>query len=308
MKKNTIKDTTLEMAHKWGHAEYMEEGLVLTDCITNTAFPNESIRMNFITMALCCKGNATYTLDTREQNVKAGDLLFISERHIMGNYTASPDFECLSIMVSTQFYHGFVQNVKNVSALLLFSMNNPVVQLTAEEIRVFGNYYQNIRKKMENKSHHYRTELVKALLLAMFYDMSNVIWRVEQTTKKSHMRAEELFSRFIQLLEKNFRTERRVSWYAQQLEITPRYLSEIVKHMSKRTPNEWIDSYVVLELRVMLNNSTLNIKQIAEDMNFANQSFLGKYFKEHVGVSPTEFRKGLQPRKARRTTPDQSDE
>ena len=58
----------------------------------------------------------------------------------------------------------------------------------------------------------------------------------------------------------------------------------------------------------MLNNSTLNIKQIAEDMNFANQSFLGKYFKEHVGVSPTEFRKGLQPRKARRTTPDQSDE
>ena len=122
------------------------------------------------------------------------------------------------------------------------------------------------------------------------------------------MRAEDLFSKFIQLLEKNFRTERRVSWYAQQLEITPKYLSEIVKLVSKRTPNEWIDSYVVLELRVMLNNSTLNIKQIAEDMNFANQSFLGKYFKEHVGVSPTEFRKGLQPRKARRTTPDQSDE
>lgn len=291
MKKNTIKDTTLEMAHKWGRAEYMEEGLVLTDCITNTLLPDESIRMNFITMALCCKGNATYTLDTREQKVKAGDLLFISERHIMGNYTASPDFECLSIMVSTQFYHGFVQNVKNVSALLLFSMNNPVVQLTAEEIRVFGNYYQTIRKKMENKSHHYRTELVKALLLAMFYDMSNVIWRVEQGKSMTRSRGEAIFAQFLQMLEQHFRAERRVSWYAEQLCITPKYLSEIVKSISKRTPNEWIDSYVILELRVQLKNTTKPIKKITEELNFPNQSFLGKYFKERTGLSPSEYRK-----------------
>ena len=141
----------------------------------------------------------------------------------------------------------------------------------------------------------------------MFYDMSNVIWRIEQNTTELHVRAEEIFSKFIQLLEQNFRSERRVSWYAQQLEITPKYLSETVKMASKRTPNEWIESYVVLELRVLLNNSTLNIKQITEKMNFANQSFLGKYFKEHVGVSPTEFRKGLQPRKVPRTKRHQSD-
>ena len=307
MKKNAIKDTTLEMASKWGHAEYMKEGLVLTDSINGTS-AQEPVRMNFIVMALCSKGTARYTVDTHEQHVKAGDLLFISDRHIMGNYEASPDFECLSILVSTPFYHGFVQNVQNVSALLLFSMKNPVVQLTPNEIATFNRYYHFIREKMNDKSHHSRIDLMKALLLAMFYDMSNVIWRIEQNTTELHVRAEEIFSKFIQLLEQNFRSERRVSWYAQQLEITPKYLSETVKMASKRTPNEWIESYVVLELRVLLNNSTLNIKQITEKMNFANQSFLGKYFKEHVSVSPTEFRKGLQPRKARRTTPDQSDE
>jgi AraC-like DNA-binding protein len=68
-------------------------------------------------------------------------------------------------------------------------------------------------------------------------------------------------------------------------------MSEVVKLISKRTPNDWIDHYVVLELRVLLKNSTKTIKEITEELHFPNQSFLGKYFKEHVGVSPSEYRK-----------------
>ena len=291
-KKNNIKDTTLEEARQWGNAEYLEDGLVLTDRIADAPIPKEPTRMNFILMALCKHGKAQYSIDTREQTVKPGDLLFISERHIVDNYMASPDFECLCIMVSTEFYHGFIQNVKNVSSLLLFSTNNPVVSLTPREIQVYSNYYQTIREKMGDKEHHYRTDLVKALLLAMFYDMSNVIWRVEQQGAKSQTRADVIFAHFIHLLEQHFRKERRVSWYAEQLCITPKYLSEIVKQVSKRTPNEWIDNYVVLEIRVLLKNSTKSIKEIAEDLQFPNQSFLGKYFKEHIGVSPSQYRKG----------------
>ena len=291
-KKNNIKDTTLEEARKWGNAEYLDDGLVLTNRIADAPIPKEPTRMNFILMALCKHGKAQYSIDTREQTVKPGDLLFISERHIVDNYMASPDFECLCIMVSTEFYHGFIQNVKNVSSLLLFSMNNPVVSLTPREIQVYSNYYQTIREKMSDREHHYRTDLVKALLLAMFYDMSNVIWRVEQQGTKSQTRADVIFANFIRLLEQHFRQERRVSWYAEQLCITPKYLSEIVKQVSKRTPNEWIDNYVILEIRVLLKNSTKSIKEIAEELQFPNQSFLGKYFKEHIGVSPSQYRKG----------------
>jgi AraC-like DNA-binding protein len=291
-KKNNIKDTTLEEAKNWGNAEYLDDGLILTDRIADAPIPNEPTRMNFILMALCKHGRAQYAIDTREQTVKPGDLLFISERHIVDNYMSSPDFECLCIMVSTEFYHGFIQNVKNVSSLLLFSMNNPVVSLTPREMQVYSNYYQTIREKMSDHEHHYRTDLVKALLLAMFYDMSNVIWRVEQQGAKSQTRADVIFAQFIRLLEQHFRKERRVSWYAEQLCITPKYLAEIVKQVSKRTPNEWIDNYVVLEIRVLLKNSTKSIKEISDELQFPNQSFLGKYFKEHIGVSPSQYRKG----------------
>ena len=76
-----------------------------------------------------------------------------------------------------------------------------------------------------------------------------------------------------------------------ELRITAKYLSETVKQVSRRTPNDWIDNYVVMELRVQLKNTTKSIKEIAQEMCFPNQSFLGKYFKEHVGVSPMAYRK-----------------
>jgi len=92
-------------------------------------------------------------------------------------------------------------------------------------------------------------------------------------------------------VEDNFRHERRVGWYGEQLCITPKYLSETVKMVSKRTPIEWIDNYVTLEMRVLLKNTNMSLKEIAQELHFPNQSFLGKFFKEHVGMSPTDYRK-----------------
>ena len=286
-----MRNVSLRDVSQWDNALSMADGLVLTDNIDHAFMSQGPVCLNFIVMALCKKGEASYTVDTRQLSVKPGDLMFVSERHVVNNYKSSPDFECMYILLSTEFYHSFVLNVKNVSSLLIFSMNNPVVTLTPHEILVYTNYYQTIRMKMADEQHHYRTSLVKALLLAMFYDMSNVIWRVEQSDVKTKKRADELFAQFIRLLEENFRTERRVSWYADQMNITAKYLSEMVKQVSKRTPNEWIDSYVMLEIRVLLKNTTKSIKEIAQAVNFPNQSFFGKFFKEHMGISPSEYRK-----------------
>ena len=144
---------------------------------------------------------------------------------------------------------------------------------------------------MGEVDNRFRRDIVRTLILAMFYDLSNVIVRVQQGESRRQSRADVIFTRFIHLVEQHFRHERRVGWYAEQLCITPKYLSETVKVVSGRTPNEWVDSYVILELRVMLKTTTKSIKEIAEEMNFPNQSFLGKFFREHVGVSPTVYRR-----------------
>ena len=108
---------------------------------------------------------------------------------------------------------------------------------------------------------------------------------------KKMTRADEIFTNFIRLVELHYKHERRVGWYAEMLTITPKYLSETVKGVSGRTPNEWIDSYVTLEVRVLLKTSSKSIKEIADELHFPNQSFLGKFFREHVGMTPTAYRR-----------------
>ena len=89
----------------------------------------------------------------------------------------------------------------------------------------------------------------------------------------------------------NYKKERSVSFYANKLCLTPKHLSGVVKEVSGKTAGEWIDRLVILEARAMLKTTEMSIQQIAEHLNFANQSFFGKYFKHYVGISPKEYRR-----------------
>jgi AraC-like DNA-binding protein len=288
--KQTIKESDLNKAKTWSESVFLDDDLLLTERINEAPMPTEPRRMNFILIGLCTKGEVMYQLDTQKQVIKPGDILIVSDRHVVDSYRHSNDMEGLCIMMSVHFFREIIQNVSDVSSLFLFSRQHPVMSLEQKEIETFKEYFQVIKQKICDQGNHFRKDLIKTLLLAMFYDLSNIIYRV-QYNDKPQTRADAIFTHFIKLVEKNYRQERRVGWYAAQLNITPKHLSETVKNASRRTPNEWIDDYVTLELRVLLKNSTKTIKEIAQELNFPNQSFLGKFFKEHVGVSPSKYRK-----------------
>lgn len=290
MVKQTIKESDLNKAKTWSESVFLDDDLLLTERINEAPMPTEPRRMNFILIGLCTKGEVMYQLDTQKQVIKPGDILIVSDRHVVDSYRHSNDMEGLCIMMSVHFFREIIQNVSDVSSLFLFSRQHPVMSLEQKEIDTFKEYFQVIKQKICDQGNHFRKDLIKTLLLAMFYDLSNIIYRV-QYNDKPQTRADAIFTHFIKLVEKNYRQERRVGWYAAQLNITPKHLSETVKNASRRTPNEWIDDYVTLELRVLLKNSTKTIKEIAQELNFPNQSFLGKFFKEHVGVSPSKYRK-----------------
>ena len=285
-----IKESDLNKAKTWSESVFLDNDLLLTEHIDKAPMPTEPRRMNFILIGLCLQGEVMYELDTKMQIIKPGDILIVSDRHVVDSYRCSEDMRGLCMMMSVQFFREIIQNVSDISSLFLFSRLHPVMRLEDKEIETFKEYFQVIKQKIGDEHNHFRKDLIKALLLAMFYDLSNIIYRVK-ADGKPRSRAEVIFTQFITLVEKHFREERRVAWYAKQLCITAKYLSETVKAVSRRTPNEWIDDYITLELRVQLKNSTKTIKEIAHDLKFPNQSFMGKFFKEHVGVSPLQYRR-----------------
>ena len=291
MDKN-IRNTNFRIAQEdHSTSDFIADDIILSEKLTTLAINAQPRRMTFILVALCTEGNAQFTIDTQRHDVKKNDIIVISDRHVIDDYTASDNANGLAMMMSVNFFYEVINDVRDVSLLFLFSRNHPVVSLNEDEVQTFKEYFFFLKKKVADTTNHFKRDLVRTMVLAMFYDLSNVIYRVQQVENKRQTRADDIFTRFIKLVEENYKKERRVSWYAEQLTITPKYLSETVKSVSKHTPNEWIDKYVTLEARVLLKTSTLSIKEISDELNFPNQSFLGKFFKEHVGMSPSAYRR-----------------
>ena len=285
------REISVETAKLIYHGSYIDNDLMLFHDIADLPFPKDPCRMQSCLLALCLQGKAQYSIDTVLHTVQPGDLLILGVGQVTDDFMISRDCNGVGIMVSRDFYSEIVENVHELSALFLFSRNHPVCHLTQQEIDTFMGYFHMLKQKVDDTSHHFRRNTVRSLMTTMMYDLSNIIYRMQTISDLRETRAEQIFTSFIRLVEENFRNERRVGWYSKQLGISSKYLLETIKNVSRRTPNEWIDDYIILEIRVLLKNSTKPIKQIAEELNFPNQSFLGKFFKEHVGMNPTEYRR-----------------
>jgi AraC-like DNA-binding protein len=288
--KQLIKESDINRAKTWTVSAVLDNDLLLTEHINEAPIPNEPRKMNFIIIGLCTKGRLKYQLDTQDQYINAGDMIIVSENRIIDKYESSSDFEGLVMMISINFFHEIIQTVRDVNSLFIFARSHPVISLENKEIEAFKEYFHVIQKRLGDKGNFFRRDLIRSLLLAMLYDVGNFIYRFKETDRPQ-TRAESFFTRFIKMVEEHCKHERRVGWYALQLGITPKYLSEAVKSVSKRTPNQWIDNYVLMEIRVMLKNSTKSVKEISNEMNFPNQSFMGRFFKEHMGMTPREYRR-----------------
>jgi len=103
-------------------------------------------------------------------------------------------------------------------------------------------------------------------------------------------RKHEIVHGFFTLIFEHYKDAKDVSFYADKLYVSPKYLSALVKRETERSAKDCIDNYVILESRVLLNSS-FTIQEISQQLNFPNQSFFGKYFKKHTGMSPSMYRK-----------------
>jgi len=106
----------------------------------------------------------------------------------------------------------------------------------------------------------------------------------------STAREKDIFNQFIKLISQQEQKHNEVSFYSDQLNITPKYLALVCKHVSGKSPLMWIRESVMEECCALLRNTSMSVKEISFRMGFANPSFFGQYFKQHAGVTPVEYR------------------
>ena len=170
------------------------------------------------------------------------------------------------------------------------SFSEPSEDFSTVTIPRMYNYLGMIKDKVTSQD-IYRRELIIHLLRYLYLELFNA-YQKESTlmTARRDTRKEELANKFFGLIMKHFKENKDVAFYADKLCITSKYLTMVIKETSGKSAKDWIVEYIILEIKALLKNTSLNIQEIAIKTNFANQSSLGRFFRKHTGMSLSQYR------------------
>ena len=156
-------------------------------------------------------------------------------------------------------------------------------------LRIY-NYLGMIKDKVMSTD-AYRRELIIHLLRYLYLELFNAYEKESMLVNtRKDTRKEELANKFFSLIMKHFKENKDVAFYADKLCITSKYLTMVIKETSGKSAKDWIVEYIILEIKALLKNTSLNIQEIAIRTNFANQSSLGRFFRKHTGMSLSQYR------------------
>ena len=298
--KHDIETANIESIADKYDLPHMVNDIVLMPSLRSLSAVMEARRLSLcLFIGVCTSGVVKLMVNDRSRVAVSNNAMVITEESVVNDLHFSDDFDGMGIFLSYKLLQDVLRDVHNMSDLFLLTHNYPVFELKNDETQEMCKYFSTIKNRIEMPVHRHRREVIRLLLLTMIYDLAEAIDRTVQSSVKDERqsRSERIFVEFIQRVRTHYTEHRKVQWYAEQMNITPKYLSEVISNASRRSPNEWIDKFVTAEMRNQLRHTDKPISEISDEMHFTSQSFFGKYFKENVGVSPTEYRNGIEPQR-----------
>lgn len=261
--------------------------------ILNKVFPlmfqslSEPVKFAAHTWIYVRKGFCRGEINLISHDIKAPALVVINSSQIMQPTFISEDFEAAVIVMSRRFQENLMLLLANTSLYTMVS-RHAHVSIPEDVNTEMEKFLTNLEQIAHNTSNPY---LWQALVFEVASFIYKSLYKCYEPFKEGILSVQgRLSTRFIALVQDNYKKERFLDFYARKLEITPKHLSRTIKNQTGYTAVEWIERFVTLEAKVLLKSTNLNIQQIADELNFPTQSFFGKYFKKCTGMSPTEFR------------------
>lgn len=240
---------------------------------------------------LCTAGTVTLVMDGKEYVLRPGDIYIqpafsqTTVQYYSGDLKAvggSADFELVLKALEA------VSHTQRLTQI----RTQPLLSLTREQYARVTRMVRLVRERSAEKS-VFAERIAMALTQTLMYELMDAYVSNTPTPAEPHTmsRADMVFTRFLAVLSQHFRREREVGFYASQLNLTPRYFATIIREKSGMSPGGWIARFVIAEAKTLLSNPDVSIKEVSCALNFPNQSFFGRYFRQNTGMSPGEYRK-----------------
>lgn len=265
----------------------MDEDIIFANDFMALVSKNMS---QYCTHALCHSGEMSFCLAGKCFRMVAEDCIIFIHNELITAIKATDDFDATVVYISYSFLNKNIpRNDYDINGKLTL-LQNPVMPLTKAGQEIFLTDVSLIRKRLTYKAHHFFHEMIgcftEAFILDL-YDFHAQLYGYSSLPKQTA----RIMNRFIELLRSGlYQTHREVSFYASQLCISPKYLSEVSKKASGFHANFWIDRFTITEITRLLSDKNLPLKEISERMNFASVSYFCRYVERILKVTPSEYR------------------
>lgn len=250
-----------------------------------------TVRLSYNTVVYCRAGRILVEIGGNQQmQVKPGQLLLIPTGKLVQPMLMSTDVDASALLVSDKVLRSVLENQINVWNEAMYMKEIYVVEKAAW-IEGMGHYTRSVFN--EGEMLPFYREILSSFLRTMFLMICGELVGRESLSSaddQSSFRDKELFNQFLLLLGEQEQKRQKVSFYADLLNITPKYLSTVCKKVSAKNPMRWITESVMEDCYMLLRETDLSVKEISNRLGFPNSSFFGQYFREQAGVTPVEYR------------------
>lgn len=241
---------------------------------------------------LCLKGKATIKINGNPFKLDKNSLAILLPDVEFEIVQCDEKFEATCFSVSFELMSKNNPDISWGIKGYLFSKETPVVKLSKSDADVCSANFKMLMTKYQDLYHRFRMEIVGHQLQILVMDMWNIFSSEIQKRNVSAQKG-NLFELYLQLVQQHCMENRTVEFYAEKLFITPKYLTEISKKASGKTPSEWIENYTTQHLIILLQNTQLNFSEIANTLHFSSLSFFSRYVRKVLGCSPSQYRSRL---------------
>lgn len=238
-------------------------------------------------IAIITNGRARVLINLIEYIFRPNYISLIAPGSIIQIIETSQDFDAHMMAIEHNFLP--VSGKEEFFAHFLQRKKNLLLPLTTTEQVQIENFITVMWDVLQEPV--FRKEVIQHLLAGLLYNIEYIAKNKGQSESSPLTHQNDIFQRFISLVNTYSKTERNVSFYADKLCLTPRYLNTVIRQASQQTVMDWINQSIILEAKVLLKHSNRLVYQISDELNFPNPSFFSNFFKRMTGMTPQEYQK-----------------
>ncbi|MFK8008329.1 MAG: helix-turn-helix transcriptional regulator [Saprospiraceae bacterium] len=246
-------------------------------------------RINFYAILFILEGNGKHFIDFKSYDYQKGSIVFIAKDQVQA-FQKNEDREAFFLLFTENFIErgSLSSNLMQELSLYNYHLYSPVINLQEDEMNIFKSLVKRIKKEYNAPDDNLTEEIIQSSL-KIFLGLSERIRKKNQSTLTVSKYQIE-FIQFQNLLNKHLFNSRQVQFYANEMNMSTKKLNRITQELMNKPVKTYINDSLILEIKRLLMNTSLSIKEISYKTGFEDPTNFVKYFKKYTELTPVDFR------------------